>query len=274
MVEFTHVLCPIDLGAASERPLAYAAAIARWYESSLTVQHIVPTFDAVPIMSGDFITPAQVIPPVSREDVLAEMRRLAEPITGTERVFFQADEGEATAAILDRALKLPADLLVLGTHARRGMQRLLLGSVTESVLHDAPCPVLAVPPSTGTPLSSRWRPRRLLVPLHNSSNAERALAAAYELAGVFSAEVVLVRDQPYPPAAIGQSEIDRSGDLAVVAPISRRVRGHPADARLDGNPISWGVPTLVIPTAPTAEDAPGGIEAAGPPYFIHKYTSI
>ena len=83
MVEFTHVLCPIDLGAASERPLAYAAAIARWYESSLTVQHIVPTFDAVPIMSGDFITPAQVIPPVSREDVLAEMRRLAEPITGT-----------------------------------------------------------------------------------------------------------------------------------------------------------------------------------------------
>lgn len=182
MVEFKHVLCPIDLGAASARPLAYAAAVARWYESSLTVQHIVPTFDAVPIMSGDFITPAQVVPPVSREEVLAEMRRLAEPITGTERVSFQVEEGEPTAAILDRALELPADLLVLGTQARRGMQRLLLGSVTESVLHDAPCPVLAVPPGAPASAPAPIELKNILCPIDFSPSSLQALGFALDLA--------------------------------------------------------------------------------------------
>src|SRR5690606_173450 len=97
-----------------------AAAIAGWYGSKLTVQHIVPTFDVVPILSGDFVTPARVVPPVSRTDVLAEMKRIAEPITGTANVTFVADEGDPTAVILERALELPANLIVLGTHARRG----------------------------------------------------------------------------------------------------------------------------------------------------------
>lgn len=192
MVEFKHVLCPIDLGAVSTRPLTYAAAVAGWYGSTLTVQHIVPTFDAVPIMSGDFITPAQVVPPVSREDVLAEMRRLAEPITGKATVSFQADQGEPTAAILDRALKLPADLLVLGTHARRGMQRLLLGSVTESVLHDAPCPVLAVPPGAPATAPSPVELKQILCPMDFSPSALQALGFALSLARQSNGKVTLL----------------------------------------------------------------------------------
>lgn len=182
MIRFKHVLCPIDLETSSARPLAYAAAIAGWYESTLTVQHIVPTFDAVPIISGDFITPAQVLPPLSREDVLAEMRRLAEPIVGPTNVSFRADEGEPTAIILERALELPADLLVLGTHARRGMQRLLLGSVTESVLHDAPCPVLAVPPGAPAAAPSPVGVQRILCPVDFSPSSLQALGFALDLA--------------------------------------------------------------------------------------------
>jgi nucleotide-binding universal stress UspA family protein len=181
VVEFKHILCPIDLEASSEHPLAYAAAIAAWYQSTLTVEHIVPTFDAVPIMSGDFMTPAQVIPPLSREDVLAAMRRMVEPITGSASVSYRADEGDPSAVIIERALELPADLLVLGTQARRGIQRLLLGSVTESVMHDAPCPVLAVPPRAPR-AASPLQLKHILCPIDFSPSAMQALGFALDLA--------------------------------------------------------------------------------------------
>lgn len=192
MVEFKQVLCPIDLEASAEHPLAYAAAIARWYESKLTVQHIVPTFDAVPIMSGDYVTPAQVVPPVSREDVLAEMKRIAEPITGTANVTFRADAGDPTAAILERALELPANLIVLGTHARRGLQRLLLGSVTESVLHDAACPVLAVPPRAPAAAPKPVEIRHILCPVDFSPSSMQALGFAVDLARQSNGTITLM----------------------------------------------------------------------------------
>jgi nucleotide-binding universal stress UspA family protein len=57
-------------------------------------------------------------------------------------------------AILDEAKSLPADLIVLGTHGRGGVDRLVLGSVTEKVLRKATCPVLTVPPSVSEPAAT------------------------------------------------------------------------------------------------------------------------
>jgi nucleotide-binding universal stress UspA family protein len=53
-------------------------------------------------------------------------------------------EGPAAQDILDAAEKRAVDLIVMSTHGRSGVRRLLLGSVTEKVIHSAPCPVLAV----------------------------------------------------------------------------------------------------------------------------------
>jgi nucleotide-binding universal stress UspA family protein len=54
-------------------------------------------------------------------------------------------EGDAASEILDRAAAIPSDLIVMGTHGRSGFERLVLGSVTEKVIHKATCPVLTVP---------------------------------------------------------------------------------------------------------------------------------
>lgn len=65
--------------------------------------------------------------------------------------------GSAAAEIVREAGEWPADLLVVGTHARHGVQRLLLGSVAEACVRDAPCNVLAIPPharSAAAPLQS------------------------------------------------------------------------------------------------------------------------
>jgi nucleotide-binding universal stress UspA family protein len=52
--------------------------------------------------------------------------------------------GDPVTVILDLAKELNADMIVLGTHGKRGLERLLLGSVAEQVLRKAPCPVLTV----------------------------------------------------------------------------------------------------------------------------------
>lgn len=54
----------------------------------------------------------------------------------------QVGVGSPERVILDRAAKLPADLVVMGTHGRSGLSHLLLGSVAERVMRGAPCPVV------------------------------------------------------------------------------------------------------------------------------------
>jgi nucleotide-binding universal stress UspA family protein len=113
------------------------------------VLRVVPTFEAIMDPSAGFddrLGPAFYVP--SREEVLADLRQWIEPIGASglspELV---ADEGRPHEAIVKCATGLPADIIVIGTHGRTGVSRLLLGSVTEKVLRTAPCPVLTVPPA-------------------------------------------------------------------------------------------------------------------------------
>lgn len=59
--------------------------------------------------------------------------------------------GDARELIVGQAKQLPADLIVMGTHGRRGFQHLVLGSVAEAVVRHAPCPVLVVPQAKPRP---------------------------------------------------------------------------------------------------------------------------
>ena len=54
-------------------------------------------------------------------------------------------EGEAVEAVLNEASKLDADMIIVGSHGRGAMYQLLVGSVSEGILHKAECPVLVVP---------------------------------------------------------------------------------------------------------------------------------
>lgn len=147
MVEFKHILCPTDLSDASRPALAYAAAFTVWYGAKLSLLHVVPTFDAVQVPPGTLGESVQVVYPSTREEVVAAMQRQADA-TGAAAAspYLLAESGDSVGTIVDQALTIPSDLIVLGTHGRSGFNRLLHGSVTEQVLHRASCPVLTVPP--------------------------------------------------------------------------------------------------------------------------------
>lgn len=181
MIEFKRILCPIDFSESSIRSLAYAGALANWYDAQLTVLHVVPTFDPVQL-PGDLGQPVHVVNPVPREQVMDELRRTLERTTLSVAPTLVAESGHVPTTLVDRALSIGADLIVMGTHGRRGFKRLLLGSVTEAVLHEAPCPVLTVPPRAGAAASDTVTFKRILCPTDFSPSSLQALGFALDLA--------------------------------------------------------------------------------------------
>ncbi|HEY0873563.1 MAG TPA: universal stress protein [Vicinamibacterales bacterium] len=180
MTDFKHILCPVDFSDTTNPALAHAAALSRWYGARLTVLHVVPTFEPMQVRSA-LGAPVQFMTPPAREQVLEEMRRQLEPAGVLPKAHLIAEAGDASATIVDQALKTKADLIVIGTHGRRGFKRLLLGSVAETVLHEAPCPVLTVSPHT-TAASADVTFKRILCPVDFSPGALQALGFALQLA--------------------------------------------------------------------------------------------
>jgi nucleotide-binding universal stress UspA family protein len=146
MIEIQRILCPIDFSDFSRRALAHAVAIAKWYQCTITLFHVAPVVPVAAYAPGSTVLPSAALGPDDRDALLAAMKQFAESEAGAGVPFhFDLAEGAIVGQILAKTEVMPADLVVMGTHGRSGFERLMLGSVTEKVLHKAACPVLTVP---------------------------------------------------------------------------------------------------------------------------------
>jgi nucleotide-binding universal stress UspA family protein len=192
VIEFKHILCPIDLSDSSVATLAHASRVAHWYDAKLTVLHVAPTFEPMQVPPGDFADPVRIVMPMAREEILGDMRKVAGLAGAPRAATLLAESGDAPRVIVDRAVALSADLLVLGTHGRRGFRRLLLGSVTETILHEAPCPVFTVPPGARAATADAVSIDRILCPVDFSPASLQAFGFAVALAAQSKAAVTLL----------------------------------------------------------------------------------
>jgi nucleotide-binding universal stress UspA family protein len=136
----TNILVPIDFSPCSEQALDYACALAAKLGARI---HVVNAIGAtLPELSVALTD--QMIASI-RHDNEATLAGLLAPRRATASFgeTFVVDD-DARDAILKAAKAVHADLIVIGTHGRRGLSRALLGSVAEDVLRRSPCPVLAV----------------------------------------------------------------------------------------------------------------------------------
>ncbi len=191
MIEFRQIICPVDFSESSVRALAYAGVLARWYDAQLTVLHVVPTFEPMQTR-GDLGDPVRVITPIPREQIIEEMSRSLNLADVSPRATPVAEPGDPQSTIIDQALAKKADLIVMGTHGRRGFKRLLLGSVTEAVLREGACPVLTVPPQASAALPQAVTFKRILCPIDFSPSALQALGFALDLARQADGRVTLL----------------------------------------------------------------------------------
>ena len=149
MPTFTQILCPVDFSDTSRHALQLAVALAAWSKARLTLQYVyVPMFAPVPLLP----VPDERVPAGELARVTDEVRRFGMAAGCATDTVVVADIGYPSIEVLKRASHDKADLIVMGTHGSSGFVHLVLGSVAEKVLRQAPCPVLTVPP--GAPAAS------------------------------------------------------------------------------------------------------------------------
>jgi nucleotide-binding universal stress UspA family protein len=144
-ISLKNILFATDFSEASEAALTYAAAIARRYDSQLHVAHIMsPASYIIPSLPGDPVT-LDSIHEAARADVRQRMEAMASHLKTVPHHTY-VREGEVWKSLADLIQTHEIDLLVVGTHGRTGVEKLVLGSKAEEILRLAPCPVLTVGP--------------------------------------------------------------------------------------------------------------------------------
>lgn len=138
------ILVPIDFSAHAERALDYACELASKVGATVRLVHAV----AAPPVGLQVALSEEIL-----ENLVTEHREALDKLVAARRGSVTASFGEATVEVGDprdtivrTAEAVKADLIVMGTHGRRGLSRVVMGSVAEDVIRHAPCPVLVVRP--------------------------------------------------------------------------------------------------------------------------------
>ncbi len=179
-----HILAPVDFSELSAHALRYAGRLAKCSGADLTALYADP-FEPPPYFTERHLEQVKEQFETAKGQAEAYLRKfLAAQIPDLDGARAVVREGLPADAIRGAATDLGADLIVMGTHGRNGLNRLMLGSITERVLRESGVPVLAV--------RGDWKEReirRILCPVNDSAPARRALAMATGLASCLGATV-------------------------------------------------------------------------------------
>lgn len=132
------ILFPCDFSELAAKAFDIAYTLANSYKAKLILLHVHPTQEVV---EGEFGMP----PPEPEESDETRLQKLLQLIPDDSDIEHEGlvVHGVPGEEILKAAKDKKADLIVLGTHGRRGISRLLIGSVADMVAREAPCPVIS-----------------------------------------------------------------------------------------------------------------------------------
>lgn len=217
-VALEHIILATDFSPSSETAMAYAEALARRFASRLTVANVIDL--SVASRSAAVVGPAiEQMRHYSAENLGRTINQLRE--TGL-KVDGKAMEGERpSAAVVRLAGDENADLLVLGTHGRTGLQKFILGSFAQGVIHHCKCPVLTIGPKV-PPLHTKGLSFETILfatDLHHQTAEKAAVALAF--AQDSRARILLCHVIDHPPsdltAALDQ-QFETEGTLRRLIP--------------------------------------------------------
>lgn len=267
MLTLQRILCPIDFSESSRQALHYAKALSAWYDARLTVLHVCIDLPVLEMASplGHSVSATVLIEESQLAERRAAVRRFVTSEVGDERVDIIVNEGtDAKAEILKAAAAAEASLIVMGTHGRSGIDHVLLGSVTEKVLHKAACPILVVPPHAPS-VDGGVSPvfKRIVCAVDFSTGSLVALKVALELAQEADARLTILHAIEF-PAALREVVFSTDVDVdrlhaAAEAEFLRRLRALvPAQARTYctvATRVNEGKPAREIQRVAAAEGA-------------------
>jgi nucleotide-binding universal stress UspA family protein len=187
---YSRILVALDGSKLSECILPYARYFAEKFRLPV---------ELLEAIDSDTLMPDNVDP--KQESMIAERKKniqgylstIAATFAGAVKIDCTVEVGHPAEIIVDRAAAAAGTLIAMTTHGRSGIQRWLLGSVAEKVLHATRDPLLLVRGDETKIAAAAASFRSILVPLDGSELAESVLPRVVELAGKLNLEVVLVR---------------------------------------------------------------------------------
>lgn len=199
-LEIKLILCPFDFSEFSIRAYQHARSLAKHYRGKLVALHVVELFQhsylgfaaSAPLYDEAW----RALRESSRRVQLQEFVNRETPKEIQSEVVVEL--GSAADGTLSFARAHKVDVIVMGTHGRRGYDRLVLGSVTDRVMRTAPCPVLVVRKSahdSASPWHSPGQPHhldRILFCADFYKNSQPPLGYALSVSAEYDAELILL----------------------------------------------------------------------------------
>ncbi|MCP4691547.1 MAG: universal stress protein [Desulfobacterales bacterium] len=190
-VEFKHILCATDLSEFSNYAVFYGAAVAREFGARLHLCHVVD-FPSVSVRGAEYAFPLD-----QQENLIERADEKLKALMSGRSAEWETlvTTGSPADTISSLVKEKNIDLAISATHARTGLKRFLLGSVTERLIRSISCPLLIVRPPERELDAGEIRAlsfKRILVGCDFSSDSENALNYAFSLAQEFEAQIHIV----------------------------------------------------------------------------------
>ena len=193
MIQINRILCPVDFSGFDARFCAGGGACA-------LVQGASPGTGRVPRRGNGRSAANRHGRPGSCSAVRRAARFTGHPLCDVPLDLVITEAADITREILDRIDVVDADLVVMGSRGRSGVQRLLLGSVAERVLRQASCPTLVVPRGVAETIAEPSPPfKRILCAVDFSDGSRRALTYGIGLAEEADAHLTVLHVIDIPP---------------------------------------------------------------------------
>ena len=185
MVQIKRIVCPVDFSEISRHAFDRALAVARSYNGEVAVMHVLQLPAHLPALAYAPAGPGPLgfeVP--DRAHISSELTRFLGLEQASDVPIHQeiVEAGAVHKEILVQASRMSADLIVMGTHGRSGIDHLLLGSVAEKTLRTSRVPVLTVPPAAPERAAPGMPFRSILCAVDFSQDSARALSYAGSLA--------------------------------------------------------------------------------------------
>jgi nucleotide-binding universal stress UspA family protein len=192
MLQLQKILFPTDFSKCAEQALAHAVFLAEKYGAEIHVLHVITIFEDQPsVVSNEIAETKEMVRKL--EDIAEkQLNKLLDSHSSNDiKIITEIKRGlSAAPAILEYVSDKQIDLIVMGTHGRRGLGHLLLGSAAEEVVRLAPCPVFTIRElKEPKPV---MQVNNILVPIDFSNYSEKALAYASEIAQSYNAQLQLL----------------------------------------------------------------------------------
>jgi nucleotide-binding universal stress UspA family protein len=188
MVSIKNILCPVDFFPASDAALNYAAGLAANYDAAVHLLHVVTPFNAG---GYEHATDSAVLVKSLQESAMRELDNL---VARVRQAGVPADGRLVIGDVYDeikREIEVERpDLIVMGTHGRRGVERWFMGSTTERLLRHSPVPLVTITDQRERVRVPRFR--RILVTTDFSEGTADALAYAFSIAQENESKVTLM----------------------------------------------------------------------------------